>query len=89
MMNPDLDPDGDEPTPTWSCNPTLEELYTYIDDRLGEPQRSQFQSHLQFCTGCDDIVHFHVGLKSMLGSCREEMPAEVRQRLLDSITKLF
>ena len=88
-----LDPDGrsddDEPTSTWTCNPTLEELYTYIDDRLGEPRQSQFRSHLQSCDGCDDIVHFHLGLKSMLGSCREEMPPEVRQRLLDSITKLF
>ncbi len=84
-----LDPDGQEPTPTWTCDPTIEELYRYIDDGLGEPQRSQFRSHLEWCTGCDDIVHFHLGLKSMLGSCREEMPPDVRQRLLDSITKLF
>ena len=84
--DPDTDPDAH---PSWSCNPTLEELYHYIDGRLTEPQRSQFQSHLQLCTGCDDVVHFHLGLRSMLGSCREEMPPEVRQRLLDSITKLF
>lgn len=81
--------DPEDPDPTLQCNPTLEELYQYIDGHLGEPRLSQFASHFQQCTGCDDVLHFHLGLKSMLGSCREEMPPEVRQRLLDSITKLF
>ncbi len=80
----------DPPTSAaWKCNPSLEEVYRYIDGHLGEPERSQVASHLQICTGCDDILHFHMGLKSMLGSCREDMPPEFRQRLLDSITKLF
>jgi len=83
------DPDPDDPKLTWTCNPTLDELYRYIDNQVDEPQQSEFKSHLSMCTGCDDIVHFHLGLRSMLGSCREEMPPEVRQRLLDSITKLF
>lgn len=93
MTKPDFDPDDcaddSEPATTWTCNPTLEDLYHYIDGRLTEPQHSQVRSHLQLCTGCDDVVHFHLGLKTMLGSCREDMPPEVRQRLLDSITKLF
>lgn len=89
MTTSDSDADGQEPTHTWTCNPSLEELYHYIDGRLGEPQQTKFSSHLQLCTGCDDVVHFHLGLKSMLGSCREDMPPEFRQRLLDSITKLF
>lgn len=87
MMNPE--PHGDQPKPTWTCNPTLEELYGYIDNQFGEPRQTEFRSHLQMCTGCDDVVHFHLGLRSMLGSCREDMPPEVKERLLNSITKLF
>jgi len=81
----------DEPEPecSVSCDPTIEELYSYIDGYLGEPRKTEFKSHLETCTGCDDVYHFHIGLRSMLGSCREEMPADVRRRLLDSITKLF
>ncbi len=89
MNDSDPDQDGAEPIPTWTCNPSLEELYRYIDGRLAEPQRSEVRSHLQLCPGCDDVVHFHLGLRSMLGCCREDMPPEVRQRLIDSITKLF
>jgi mycothiol system anti-sigma-R factor len=73
-----------------SCNPTLQQLYDFLDGRLDETEKSLLQSHFKMCTGCDDVFHFHAQLRTMIGvRCREEMPADVRQRLLDSITKLF
>jgi mycothiol system anti-sigma-R factor len=82
--------DHDEPPTGISCNPTIEQLYDFMGGNLNDVKMSQFNSHLQLCPGCDDVFHFHQGLLNMLGSsCREEIPAELRQRLLDSITKLF
>ncbi len=81
--------DSDEPDPTWRCDPTLEEVYRFISGRVSETEQSEFHHHLEDCPGCDDILHFHRSLRTMMGSCREDMPPDVRQRLLDSITKLF
>ena len=80
----------DESQAPLSCNPTLQELYDYLGGNLSESQRAQVQSHVVGCPGCDDVLHFHQGLISMIGSsCRSELPPEVRRRVLDSITKLF
>jgi mycothiol system anti-sigma-R factor len=80
----------DEPPAGFTCNPSIEQLYDYMGGNLSEPKMSQFNTHLQLCSGCDDVFHFHQGLLTLLGnSCREELPLELRQRLLDSITRLF
>lgn len=74
---------------TLTCDPTAEELYHYIDGYLTEPRRSELRTHIETCPGCEDVYHFQLGLRTMLGSCREELPPEVKQRLLESISKLF
>ncbi len=77
-------------TPSINCNPTIEQLYDYMGGNLADTKMSEFGTHLALCPGCDDVFHFHQGLLNMLSSsCREEMPPELRQKLLDSITRLF
>ncbi|MDH3294537.1 MAG: zf-HC2 domain-containing protein [Acidimicrobiia bacterium] len=80
----------DEPPAGLSCNPTMQQLYDYLGGDLSDPVMSEFRSHLQLCPGCDDVFHFHQGLLHMVGSsCREEIPAELRRKLRESITRLF
>ncbi len=82
-----VDNESDRP---FSCNPTVEELYNYIDGYLDDSQRAEFRSHLQRCNGCDDVYHFEVGLRSFIGSrVRQVMPPDARRRIMDSLENLF
>lgn len=70
--------------------PTLEEIYKYIDGVLDDSQRDRFRSHLERCDGCEDVYHFELGLRSVIGSrVRRAMPPDARRRVMDSIENLF
>lgn len=93
MEELDDEPDGradSESDRRFSCNPTIEVLYNYIDGYLDDSQRMQFRSHLERCNGCDDAYHFELDLRSFIGSrVRQVMPADARRRVMTSLEKLF
>ncbi len=69
--------------------PSLEEIFQYLDGHLDEDRQTMMTSHLNQCGGCDDLYHFQVGLKQLLGTrCRSELPADLPQRVFRAITDL-
>ncbi|MGH1489900.1 MAG: anti-sigma factor family protein [Acidimicrobiales bacterium] len=71
------------------CQPSLEEIYKYMDGYLDEDRQSVVSSHLHNCGGCDDLYHFQAGLKNLLGTrCQSELPADLPQRVFRAITDL-
>lgn len=71
------------------CQPSLEEIYQYMDGYLDEAGQAKISSHLHNCGGCDDFYHFHTGLRDLLGlRCRSELPSDLPQRVFRAITEL-
>ncbi len=75
-----------------SCNVSSEDVYRVLDghfDGFDRSRRETLSSHIEDCDCCTDVFQFQLGLRSVIGSgCREELPDDVRQRLLDSLNKL-
>ncbi|MGI9595149.1 MAG: anti-sigma factor family protein [Acidimicrobiales bacterium] len=69
------------------CQPSLEEIYRYMDGYLDEDRQARITSHLHHCGGCDDFYHFQAGLRQLLGTrCRTELPADLAQRVFRAVT---
>jgi anti-sigma factor RsiW len=66
-----------------TCQTLVELVTDYLEERLTEEERSRFEQHLVYCTGCA------VYLEQMRGAARAasepaqiELPSELEQRLL-------
>ncbi len=71
------------------CQPSLEEIYRYMDGYLDEDRQAVISSHLHNCGGCDDFYHFQTGLRDLLGlRCRSELPADLATRVFRAVTDL-
>lgn len=87
--SPSGQPPGLGPMGPMGCQPSLEEIYRYMDGYLDDDRQAMVSSHLNACGGCDDLYHFHTGLKRLLGtSCRSELPADLPQRVFRAITDM-
>lgn len=77
-----------EPIPV-GYQPSLEEIFQYLDGQLDEDHQSKLSAHLHQCGGCDDIYNFQAGFKRLLGSsCRSQLPADLPQRVFRAINEL-
>ncbi len=73
----------------WSCRPSLEDLYRYMDGAMEPVQQEHVASHLSACDGCDDFFHFHTGLRRLVGDrCRSELPTDLPDRVFRAIDEL-
>ncbi len=71
------------------CQPSLEELYRYMDGFLDDGRRERIRSHLEACGGCDELYHFHTGLRHLVGRrCQADLPPDLPQRVFKAITDL-
>ena len=69
------------------CQPSLEDLYRYMDGYLDEERTAMISSHLHDCGGCDDFYHFQAGLRLLLTTrCRADLPVGLPQRVFRAIT---
>lgn len=72
------------------CFEVLDRLSDYLDGELGEAERSQVEAHL---SGCSECTRFGGEFGAIIGALRErlgvvaDVPAEVAQRLDDSLRK--
>ncbi len=75
-----------------SCNVSSEDVYRMLDgyfEGIDATRSETLSSHLKNCDCCSDVMQFQLGLRTVIGSgCREELPDDVRQRLLESLHKL-
>ena len=84
--NPEPDSINQANLQPMSCDASIEELYSYLDGVLDQSKANSIKSHLASCPGCDDVYNFHGRLQSLVGQMgRAEMPAELPQRVFNSI----
>lgn len=65
------------------CSEAIESLYSYLDGELTDVRRSFIQQHLDDCSPCLEAYDFEAELRIVIASkCRDEVPAELKERLL-------
>ena len=72
-----------------SCAEAVERLWAYLDGTLAADDRAALEQHLGFCRVCCGEAEFARELRGFLGrSASEELPDDVRARLLASLDEL-
>ncbi len=79
-------PENQNEPKTWGCQPSLEDLYSYLDGVMEPERQTMVQNHLGACPGCDDYFHFHSGLQKLVGTrCQSELPRDLPERVFKAI----
>lgn len=72
-----------------TCAEAVKQLWEYLDGTVEEAQREAIEEHLSFCRRCCGELEFAEELRRFLGgSGAEEIPDEVRARLLATLEEL-
>ena len=68
------------------CQPSLEELYNYMDGYMDEQRQAAVRTHLSNCGGCEEFYHFQASFRHLIGKrCRTELPEDLSKRIFQSI----
>ena len=72
-----------------TCTEAVRQLWEFLDGALPEENRAAIEEHLSFCRRCCGEVEFAEELRGFLArEAVEEMPDEVRMRLLATLDEL-
>ena len=73
-----------------TCAEAVKQLWDYLDGQVEESQRELVEEHLSFCRRCCGEVEFAEELRAFLAGHggEEELPADVRARLLTTLEGL-
>jgi mycothiol system anti-sigma-R factor len=72
-----------------TCAEAVRQLWEYLDGELPEQDRAAIEEHLGFCRRCCGEVEFAHELRGFLArGAAEEIPAEVRARLIATLDEL-
>ena len=73
-----------------TCAEAVRQLWDYLDGVVDESQREAVEEHLSFCRRCCGEVEFAEELRAFLvdHAGEEELPADVRARLLTTLEQL-
>lgn len=73
-----------------TCAEAVKQLWDYLDGQVEESQRGLVEEHLSFCRRCCGEVEFAEELRAFLAGHggEEELPADVRARLLTTLEEL-
>jgi mycothiol system anti-sigma-R factor len=72
-----------------TCAEAVKQLWEYLDGELAEQDRAAIEEHLSFCRRCCGEVEFAHELRGFLArGAAEEIPAEVRARLIATLDGL-
>lgn len=72
-----------------SCAEAVERLWAYLDGALTANDKAALEEHLGFCRVCCGEVEFAQELRGFLArSVGEQMPEDVRARLIASLDEL-
>jgi mycothiol system anti-sigma-R factor len=72
-----------------SCAEAVERLWAYLDGALAAEDRAALEEHLGFCLVCCGEIEFARELRGFLArSANEELPEEVRARLIATLDEL-
>lgn len=69
------------------CSDVLGELYTFLDGELDDQARIRITAHLDDCSPCLEAYDFEADLRNVIANrCRDQVPDELRARILGAIT---
>ncbi len=72
-----------------TCAEAVQRLWEYLDGALPETDRAAVEEHLSFCRRCCGEAEFAAELRAFLArSAAEELPEDVRHRLLATLDEL-
>jgi mycothiol system anti-sigma-R factor len=72
-----------------TCAEAVEQLWAYLDGSLNPEDKATLEEHLGFCRVCCGEIEFAEELRRFLGrSAAEELPDDVRARLLTALDEL-
>jgi mycothiol system anti-sigma-R factor len=72
-----------------TCADAVKQLWEYLDGALSEQDRVAIEEHLSFCRRCCGEVEFAHELRGFLArDAAEEMPDEIRARLIATLDEL-
>jgi mycothiol system anti-sigma-R factor len=72
-----------------TCAEAVERLWAYLDDALTAADKAALEEHLGVCRVCCGEAEFAQELRGFLArSAVEELPADVRARLIASLDEL-
>jgi mycothiol system anti-sigma-R factor len=72
-----------------TCAEAVERLWAYLDGALPADDKAALEEHLGFCRVCCGEVEFAKELRGFLArSAGEELPEDVRARLIASLDEL-
>jgi mycothiol system anti-sigma-R factor len=72
-----------------TCAEAVEQLWAYLDGALTPRDRAALEEHLDFCRVCCGEAEFAEELRGFLArSAGEELPDDVRARLIASLDEL-
>jgi len=72
-----------------TCADAVERLWVYLDGALTANDKAALEEHLGFCRVCCGEAEFAQELRGFLvRSAREELPEDVRARLIASLDEL-
>jgi mycothiol system anti-sigma-R factor len=70
------------------CDKAIYRVYRYLDGELTVWRRWSIRRHLHKCPPCARGYDFEIELRQVVSSkCRDEAPAELRQRIADAIAQ--
>lgn len=68
------------------CQPSMDELYKYMDGYMDEKRQADVRSHLSHCGGCEELYTFQSSFRHLIGvRCRTEPPKDLSKRIFKSI----
>ena len=72
-----------------TCAEAVRQLWEYLDGAVEETDRKAIEEHLSFCRRCCGELDFAEELRRFLAQPDEQnMPADVKARLLATLTEL-
>jgi mycothiol system anti-sigma-R factor len=72
-----------------TCAEAVERLWAYLDGTLTDEEKGALEEHLGFCRVCCGEVEFARELRGFLArSAAEELPDDVRARLIETLDDL-
>jgi mycothiol system anti-sigma-R factor len=72
-----------------TCAEAVKQLWEYLDGTLEDGNRAAIEEHLNFCRRCCGEIEFAQELRRFLArDAAEELPDEVRARLLATLDEL-
>ncbi|WP_409472292.1 anti-sigma factor family protein [Streptomyces sp. HC307] len=72
-----------------TCSEAVRELWEYLDATVDQTDREAVEEHLSRCRRCCGELEFAVELRRLLlGTGREDIPADVLRRLNETLEEL-